>query len=396
MSRLRKGSPPMQDAFQITCGALPHSTRVAGFRGTEGISRLYQFDLYLNVPTEGQDVELEHAVGAKATLEIRREDGGAAFVFHGMFAAFELINQEGDNAHFHAVLVPQLWQLTQTLHSRIFTQMSIPDIIKAVLEDGGLGDDDFALQLSETYQPEEHVCQYKESHFDFISRWMAREGMYYYFEQGDSSEKLVITDKKSSHVDLAKKPVRFHATFGDDTSAGNALHMLTCKHRALPAGVKLKDYNYANPTLDISGDAPVSRTGLGEISVYGGRFFSPDDGKRLAKLRAEELLARQVLYHGAGTASYMRPGYTFKLEDHPRAAFEMQYLAIEVEHVGNDGIESPELRGLTGIEGDRVYWVEVTAIPARTQFRAESRTPWPRIYGFEDGTICGPVDSEYA
>jgi type VI secretion system secreted protein VgrG len=54
------------------------------------------------------------------------------------------------------------------------------------------------------------------------------------------------------------------------------------------------------------------------------------------------------------------------------------------------------MHALTGIASDRPYGVEVTAIPAKVQFRAESKTAWPRIYGYENGTICGPVESEYA
>ncbi len=386
----------MSDVFNITCSALPEETRVAGFRGTEGLSRPYEFDLYLVLGAEGLDLDLADAIGAKAKLEIDRADGRPPFLFHGIFSAFELLHEFGGRSLFHATLVPQLWQLTQTFHSRIFTKMTIPDIIKEVLEDGGLAGDDFTFKLAQTYKTEEHVCQYLETHLDFISRWMEREGMYYYFEQGEGSERLVITDNKSFHGPLPEKPVRFFALGGHDGSAGEALHTFTCKHRALPANVKLKDYDYTKPTLDVSGTAPVSKTGLGEISVYGGRFFTPDDGKRLAKIRAEELLARQVVYRGAGSTLYMRPGYLFTLEDHPRSAFDAAYLVMECDHVGNQMIGDPHLRELTGIETDKVYWVEVTAIPGKSQFRAESKTAWPRIYGFENGTVGGPADSDYA
>src|SRR5262249_29718538 len=69
---------------------------------------------------------------------------------------------------------------------------------------------------------------------------------------------------------------------------------------------------------------------------------------------------------------------------------------FEVEHVGNQQISSPEMRAMTGIESDKVYHVEVKAIPADTQFRALRVTAWPRIYGYENGTVCGPADSDYA
>ena len=57
--------------------------------------------------------------------------------------------------------------------------------------------------------------RYKESDFDFLSRLMEREGIYYYFEQGESSEKLIIScllytsdaaDERSS-VDLGGRRI---------------------------------------------------------------------------------------------------------------------------------------------------------------------------------------------
>jgi type VI secretion system secreted protein VgrG len=385
-----------KDVYTITCSALPDSARVAGFRGVEAISRTYEFHVYILLGPDGNDLDLDDVVGSKAKLALDRNDFRTPFLFHGIFCAFELVHEFDGRSLFHAVLVPQLWQLTQTFHSRIWTKKSIKDIIGEVLDDGGLSATDYDFRLTHTYKPEEHVCQYHESDFDFISRWMEREGIYYYFEQGEDGEKLVITDSKGKQDFLDKTPVRFFAQAGHDGSAGEALHTFTCKHHALPATVKLKDYDYAKPTLDVSGEAAVSRSGFGEIFVYGHRFFTPDEGKRLAKIRAEELLARKAIYRGTGTEFHLRSGYFFKLEDHPRSAFDKKYLAYEVEHVANQAISTAEMRAYTDIETDKVYQVEVKAIPADTQFRPVRATEWPRIYGHENGTVCGPADSEYA
>ncbi len=339
-------------------------------------------------------------MGAKGTLTVDRHDGRPPFAFHGIFAEATLVHQEPDGRAFlRAVLVPRLWQLTQSLHSRIFTQQSIPDILKKTLEDGGLTSSDFSFQLTGQYATEEHVCQYRESGFAFFSRWMEREGLYYFFEHGDDGEKLIIADDKSAHEGLVPKPVRYFPLLGHDMSAGECLHTFLCRQRALPASVTFKDYDHAKPSLDVSGTAPVSATGAGEVHVHGARFFTPDDGKRLAKLRAEEMLARQQVFTGTGTALYLRSGYTFDLTDHPRAAFDATYLVTEVEHFGNQAARTPEMLRLTGlaeVAEDEVYRAEVTAIPATVQFRAEPRAVWPRIYGTEHGTVDGEADSEYA
>jgi type VI secretion system secreted protein VgrG len=387
----------MIDIFTVSSSVLPEGTRVIGFRGSEGISRPYVFEIYLSIESgESHEIDLADAVGAKATLTLARQGDDAPYLFHGLFSELSLLHEMGGRAVCRALLVPQLWRLRQTFHSRIFTAMSIPDVIAATLEDGGLTSDDYVFKLAGQYKPEEHVCQYQESHFDFISRWMEREGLYYYFEQGDSGEKLVITDSASFQDDLVAAPVRFFALAGGDVTARACLQSFTCRHRALPGSVRFKDYDYTKPTLGITGTAPVSRVGLGEINIHGGRFFTPEAGKRLATLRAEELLAREVVFTGSGTTFHLRPGYTFTLEDHPRASFDAKYLATEVEHTGNQAATTAELRKLTGLDGEEVYRVDVTAIPKAVQFRAELKTPWPRVYGTEHGIIDGDIDSEYA
>jgi type VI secretion system secreted protein VgrG len=387
----------MIDVFTMSSSALPDGTRVVGFRGNEGISRPYAFEVFLTIADEeSQDFDLADAINAKATLTLDRQDGRPPFVFHGMFSEVSILHEMGGRALVRALLVPQLWRLSQTLHSRIFTDKTIPDILKDTLEDGGLTSDEFTFKLAGQYKPEEHVCQYQESHLDFISRWMEREGMYYYFEQGDRGEKLVISDNRSFQHELHEQKVRFYALTGNDVSAKEALHSFVCRHRSLPGSVRGKDYDYTKPTLNVGGGAPVSATGLGEISIHGDRFFSPDAGKRLAQLRAEELLAREVVFTGSGTAFFLRAGFTFSLEDHPRSKFDTKYLAAEVEHYGNQAASTAEMKHYTGLDSDEVYRVDVTAMPEKTQLRAERRAAWPRIYGTEHGVIDGEADSEYA
>jgi type VI secretion system secreted protein VgrG len=303
------------------------------------------------------------------------------------------VSEHGPRSVFRAQIVPELWLLGNTMHSRIFTDRSVPDVLRAVLAENGIS---ASFDLTRSYPTEEHVCQYRESDLDFVSRWMEREGMYYYFEQGEGREQLVVTDDNATAIALLPRPVRFYAQAGRDATVGGSIRSLTCEHTALPAGVRLRDYDYAKPALDLSGAAAVAQGGRGQISRYGERFFSAGDGQRLAEVRAQALRARQVVFHATGSATHLRPGYLFEIEDHPRPAFNAEYLATSVEHHLNQAAGTPEIQDLLGGVADEVYRVTARAIPASVQFRSEERTPWPRIYGFENAVVDGPAASEYA
>ncbi|WP_437805606.1 type VI secretion system Vgr family protein [Sorangium sp. So ce1078] len=385
----------MPDKFVVQSSVLPSSTKLVAFHGTEGISKLYRFELYLVMTNDvGHSFDMAAAVGKPVTISLEREasDGGERFLRSGVLGSLELINDFKGRCVFRATMVPRLALLTLSFHSRVFTGKTIPEAIQGVLQKGGVTDCAFLLQGA--YAAEEHVCQYRESDYAFIARWMEREGIYYYFEHGEGGETVVLVDNRSSHQPHGSKPVRYYPQPGGANTAKDSFYAFTCRHDVVPSSVRLKDYNYATPAVPVAGQASVSPNGFGEVSLFGARFFSPGEGERLARIKAESLSAAGVVYQAMGGAAVLLPGFTFELEDHPRAAFNTKYLTTEIEHWSNQAPDMPELRELA--PWDDLYRSEARAIAATAQFRAPQVTPWPRIYGTEPAVVDGAAVSEYA
>ncbi|WP_437963353.1 type VI secretion system tip protein TssI/VgrG [Sorangium sp. So ce260] len=387
----------MPDKFVVQSSVLPSSTKLAAFHGTEGISKLYQFELFLVMTNDvGHSFDMAAAVGQPLSISLQRSEsensGDLPFVRSGVLGSIELINDFEGRCVFRATLVPRLALLTMAFHSRVFTGKALPEIIQAVLQKGGVTD--CSLLLQGAYATEEHICQYRESDYAFITRWMEREGIYYYFEHSEGGETLVLTDDKSSHQPYGGKPVRYYPQPGGANTAKDTIYAFTCRHEAVPSSVLLKDHNYANPAVPVTGQAVVSPNGFGEVSLFGARFFSAGDGARLARIKAESLKATSVVYQTMGNAATLLPGFTFELDEHPRAAFNTKYLAIEAEHWCSQTPDMPELREF--VSWSENYRIEAKAIAATVQFRAPQVTAWPRIYGTEPAVVDGAAVSEYA
>src|SRR5207302_3573878 len=112
--------------------------------------------------------------------------------------------------HYRMEVVPALWLLTRRVQSRIFQQMSVPDILKKVL--AGL---DVTFELQGTFFPRDYCVQYRESDFAFASRLMEEEGIYYYFTHGNGSHQMVVADTPQGHADVpGAKTVIFEELVG--------------------------------------------------------------------------------------------------------------------------------------------------------------------------------------
>lgn len=384
-----------KDLYRLDCAALPGDARVAGFVATEGLSTLYR--LSVGVLTGGEGIDLGEARGEKATLAIDT-GGGEPFQFHGIVAEASLRHAWDGQALFELVIVPNAWLLTLTHYCRVFVDRTVPEIIETILGDSGLGDEDYELRLQETYAPHFHTCQYKESRWAFLSRLMEREGLYYFFEHGDGAEKLIVTDHRSFHRPLRTEGVRYvPLSGGDDAMSTEALRLFTSRSRALPQAVKLRDFDYLKPGLDVSNDQSVwDEAAMMQVHLGEHDFRTPDGGKPKARALAEALKARALTYQGRGRAFGLRAGYRFSLEEHPLDNMNREYLAVGLRHQGVQAADSELVRELLGITTGEDYRVEVDAIDSGVQWRAPKRTPVPRISSVERAFVDGPADSEYA
>jgi type VI secretion system secreted protein VgrG len=384
--------------YSIESDALPRDAHVVAFTGHEALSELYAF--HIGMQTSDAHFDPTAALRAPAKLELHLGPDAKPYFISGILSAVELLHQAEGKALYRLTLGPRLWNLTQTLHSRVFTDLSIVDVIAKVLGGANLARGSyFELKLIGRYGVRDHVTQYQESDFAFISRWMEREGLYYFFEQTAGGEKLVITDSISPHAGLSSGTVRYLPTGAADTMTPEALTLFTARHAALPHDVLLTDYDYLKPALDLSGAHTVDDKGVGQLQIYGENLVSPSEAARYAQVRAQELQAQRLTFRGEGRVFHLRPGCRFQLDGHPSEALDGKgYLVTALEHLGNQSATDSRTQRLLGVSElpNEEYLVRLAAVRDDVQVRSGRRHPWPRIDGYELADICGEATSDYA
>ena len=376
----------------------PDAFTVVEFSGFEGFSTCYQFEITL-VGTD-PEIDITSVLEHPATFTILRDDGDIPF--HGILTEFDQLHAIDEYVVYKTMLAPKLWWLSLTHHNQVFLDKTAPEVLAAVLTDGGLTTNDFELRLmnEEAYEPWEFICQYGESHLNFVSRWMEREGMYFYFEQTPSGEKVIITDTSLSHEGMAEGKTMYYSPPSglDEPFREEVIHAFVCKQKLLPGKVHVRDYNYRTPSLNLSAEAEVSARGRGEFHIYGDHFRTLQEGSRLADIRSQELRSHEKRFHGESTIPYLRPGYLFDLERHYRGSFNQQYLTIELSHAGSQTgfLISGIGRALSESEKRPYYRNSFVTIPAEIQFRNPQKIQKPRFYGTIHATVDAEGSGEYA
>ena len=391
-----------QIAFTFTSKALEGDTfTVAGFQGREGLSQLYRYDITL--VSREEDLDLESVLAEQATLTTitHGSDGEVEIPVHGILESLDQMHQVGDFTFYRAVLRPRLWWLTLTRHNQIFLGKTLPQFLEAVLQDGGLSSGtDFEIKLSGDYKEWEYICQYQESHFNFVSHWLERYGIYYYFVHDSGTDKLIITDTKMAHGPMPQGRTFSYSPISglEAPHRGEIVNSFICSQRPMPKSVLVKDYNYERPDLSMEASAEISSQGRGQLYFYGDHFRSLEEGRALAQIRAEEQLCRKQVFHGESTVPCIRPGYSFTLQGHYRGDLNADYLTTEVWHEGN---QETYLRSeldvpLQPAERSVSYRNSLTAIPAGVQFRPERVTEKPRFHGSMNAKIDAEGSGDYA
>lgn len=323
--------------FEFHCKKLPPSIfAVVDMRGWETLSGLYRFDIRL--VSEESDLNFDVIIDQPGTFKILAGDSGdAQAVYNGIVTSIKISRQVNKYTYYEATLEPALSRLHRYRYSDIHLNSSVQDIITAVFDACQLrAGQDYEFRLIGKSQIYAYTCQFEETCFDFVSRLMEREGLYYYFESGEGTDKLVITDDKMKHSEnrltLNYRPGSEPGVKDQPDAVQNVLH----ERIPLPNKVVIKNYNYEKASSGtISADSIVSPTGIGEVAIYAENVADREQAQRIADIRAQEILCSGKTFTFESTAVGIRPGFAVRLAHHFRHDFNGDYMPTAVTHEGS-------------------------------------------------------------
>ncbi|MDR3676646.1 MAG: type VI secretion system tip protein TssI/VgrG [Acidobacteriota bacterium] len=381
---------------------------LVGFRGQEAISRLFRFELDL-LAEVNTDVHFEDIIGQDVSIQMRLANDESRY-FNGIVKRFSQGGCDERFTAYHAEVVPKLWLLTKTVQSRIFQNMSVPDILNEVLS--GF---DFTFKLSGTYYPRNYCVQYRESDFDFASRLMEDEGIYYFFHHSDGAHQMVVTDAQTSYPEIpGQSNFLYEARIG---GVGEKMRIRTWEKAQdlRSAQYTVRDYCFempsgtqeeSNPTIDqVKVGAVTHKLNLAgdDLEIYdypggcakrydgidsqGGAFAEgftqmSEDRSRIVRVRMEEEECASLEITGSSDCGNLAAGYALKLQGHFNG--DGEYLLTRVEHSARQtGYE-------TGEKDEFSYDNRFVCMPTGLIYRPRRVTPKPVIAGVQTATVTGP------
>ncbi len=368
--------------------------------GTEAISKDFNFELIL-VSDDGE-VDFANMLANPATFTLYAVGGTDGHAYHGVLSEFEQLHQAGALVFYRAVLSSKLHKMTLYRTSDVFlNDQTIPDVLDAVFKSNQLTSADYRKDFKGSYRKRGFVCQYQETNFDFVSRWLQKEGIYYYFDQSGSSEKLVLLDDKDKQPQEAAKVV--YRTVEDVTGINSADAVLSfvCRQKPLPKQVILQDFSYQSAAVQLKYEALVSNDGVGDVMLYGENCLNESEVERYAKIRAQEILCSGKVFKGEATAVGLRSGYLMELSGHYRSNFNGKYLVTGIEHKGSQagvllaGINHP-FKDKEDNKGETHYSNVFWAIPSDVQFRPKRSLIRPHIAGSMSAIVDSEGSGDYA
>jgi type VI secretion system secreted protein VgrG len=353
------------------------------FEGEERVSDLFRFELGLL--TDDAAFQMDSLLNKPAVVSISQHDDTDRN-FHGIINHIEEVETRSEGyIVYRATMVPWAWLLTLFNDCRIFQNKSVPDIVTQVFSDRGFTD--FANRLTGTYNPREYTVQYRETDFNFISRLLEDEGIFYFFEHTTDKHILVLADKPTAFVDC---PTQSTAAF--DTTAGlwQDVDVVLAVRRAcqLRVGkVTENDYDFTKPKTSI--DANLDSARKGEFYEYPGKYTLRDDGSRYARVRLEEQEVRLLTAYFESNCRAFRAGFKFTLTGHARPEVNIAYALLAIQHhAANDMHISGELPEAV------TYSNSFEAIPATVPYHPPRHARRPFIQGSQTAVVVGKSGEE--
>ena len=353
---------------------------------TEELGRLFTINLELG---STEDIKFEDLLGQNVTIRLNLKSGKR--YFNGFVSSLSQGVNEGRFMRYYATVNSWLWFLTRTSDCKIFQNKTVPEIIKEVLQD--LGFSDIVDRLSGSYRTWEYCVQYRETDFNFLSRLMEQEGIYYYFKHEEGKHTLCLADDMSSHDNMeGYGTITYFPPDEAVVREDECISSWNLTKNLQPGAYCLNEYDFKNPQADLKTNCNVTRTHTRadyEIYDYPGEYVESGEGDNYAKVRIQELQSQYERAQAGSDARGLICGGLFKLDGFPRQDQNREYLATSVtHHIHVDSFEA------MGDSSGTQYSNSFTVIESSTPFRAARLTPKPIVQGPQTAVVVGQSGDE--
>lgn len=372
--------------FVFEVSGLGVELRVVKVRGEEKMSAPFHFQFEL--ASLEADINFDDVTGKTGIFKIHDYDVEEARVINGIVSRFERTGEGKRFTHYYLELVPIFHLLTLRTNNRIFQNQNTQEIIQSVLDDAGIPAEYFQFSLTNSYEPREYCVQYNETDLNFISRLMEEEGIFYYFEHSDNDHTMVMADRISQYESIVNPEVRYNTS--SMIQDEGCVFELRYSESIRSGAVKLKDYNFLKPALNLKVNERADTENNLEVYEYASGYAETERGDGLARVKLESLRTMKKVITGKSRRRSLKSGFKFTLADHPKQDYNREYVITSIKHEATQpqALEN-EAQGTT-----TDYTNEFIAIPSDVSFRPPQTTKKPRVEGLQSAVVVGPSGEE--
>lgn len=358
--------------------------------GSEEMGRLFEFEVELLRPLEKGNVSVTSLLGKDMTVKLELE-GNEKRYFNGEIIQFRHTGLRDRYYAYRATLRPYLWNLTLNSDCRIFQEKTVTDVIKQILSEHSYIDVEY--KLDGTYKTLDYCVQYRESDFNFISRLMEQEGIFYYFKHESGKHTLVMTDSNNNFQTITDyTSIPYYPAENNAGRERDHIHEWLPVNQVTTGQYELNDFDFESPSADLTAKKhnPGTYThGDQEIYDYPGKYTEVAEGESIANTRLQEKQMAYSLKHGQGNALGLTPGMGFTLENHYFSSENTKHVVVSADYLvqGDDPVSG---MGGTG----EIFQCSFSAIDFTQPYRSACLTRKPIISGSQTAITVGKSGEE--
>nr|WP_240001987.1 type VI secretion system tip protein TssI/VgrG [Photorhabdus bodei] len=364
--------------FSCTIGNLPPMTfAVVNFTLDEALSSL--FTLSLTLAANRSNIDTDTLLLQTVRFTVTRDDILQREV-KGLVASAVIGITNRHQTQYHLTIRPEMWLLTLDQDSRIYHQLSVPDILQRILKQKKLRAN---IHLNNPHSIREYVTMKRESSYDFFTRLAAEEGIFFWF----ADDGLYLSD---SYLNMRAPDTLIYNPDIANAVEENVIYKWSLGSYMRPESTDQKDRNYHNPNYALQHNATDFEAENGtpfHIFESYGRFQKDKEGIPFTQYRLEALRVDSKSGQADSNCIRLMPGRIFTLTNHPIDAMNDRWQVTSSQHIGHvpavlgDGGTGTTLNSHTRF------------IPGRNNWRPPYRYK-PLADGDEVATVVGPGTEE--